>query len=626
MSYLIDNSMIPSTLLKYKGTLLPSEVVPLSAEGCAQFGNMQISVVFTGVISALTIEVFATNDATGVPQWSLIATYLPTQEVNVYSLNLAYRKVYINITNGITGNTINLVTFYAATPLVLATTATMDASITGTEQMALGRTAIVGRGRETDSAIRNVTLTNDASIRVTKGSKLYAFDDSNKLTIQSKFPLVANRLTTRVTAPATSTLVVGSSLTQVGADGGAVGAMSTFFGAPIIDNASIIVIRGSGIFTTASGASRTTRTTFGRVGLGTVGPDLAFWYNTNGVIATVSMTINVGNDSVPNIDVTLDNIVYSLVVTPSHPDYRIGCAAKIVAAFNALDTPWVARQVGDVVIFTSMTFGVAGVTGVSTLDPLFDATMTTIVEGATGSWAHVHSSSFNLNKATWWSSGSYVEYELSMMNGGHNVKLAIVDNATQDLIDVMTFTLAQKLTSSSDYPISAAAYGAGASNALYSASLSTIKGTDPSVASTIFFNVPSAYAFAGDIAYPVAILSKIASSHPNAVIRKIIVVTDQPTRVTIAMSIQSAISGTYSIDSSTTDGNINVYMHTYNPAINPLNFGFTPGPIIVATNRHSSEEFVVNMPLSVSEPITIGLCSSDFVPFAASLLIVVDYY
>lgn len=624
--YLVDNAMILSSKLKYKGALTAAQTVTLPEEQCSQFGNIQVSAIFTGAINPVTINVYATNDTTASPQWDLVATKIPAVAVNVYSINLAYRRIYVSIVNGALANTINLIALYATAPLPpdeqFPDSKTIDAAITNADLLALGRNIPMGRGRIIGSDVRNTTLSSDSSLRVTQGSKMYSFDDADRLVQQSKLIIKANRVITKATAPATSVLVAGKSITQTG--GAGVGASTVSFNAPVVDDSSIVVIRGSGSFTAGTGY---TRTSFGGIGIGTNVADFGFWYNTAGEFASVVVNIIAANDAVPTIDVVLNGITYSCNVPPPHPDYKIGCAAGIVTAFNALGAPWIARQAGNTVIFTSTAFGVAGTTSITSTDVVFDATITTVTAGALGVWTHIPTSAFNINRLTTWLSGDYVEYELSMMNGGRNVKLAIVDKDTQDLVDVLTFTSTVQFATIGSYPITIDAFDAGAVNVAYTATISTIKNTGPKkpVLSSII-NANNVFAYGGNTAFPVVFINKKSSSKYQAVIRKIVVVADQPTRVSVVVNTGSTIGGEYLITATETNDNTDTYISSYTQTLDPLNFDYTAGANVTIDNISNNGEIDINLPIDITAPVSIGLCTNDFVPTIASMMIIIDHY
>jgi hypothetical protein len=128
------------------------------------------------------------------------------------------------------------------------------------------------------------------------------------------------------------------------------------------------------------------------------------------------------------------------------------------------------------------------------------------------------------------------------------------------------------------------------------------------------------------VAYPVLIINKKATTLLNAVIRKIIIVAEEPTRISATVGVKGVINGSFIVSSQSTDGNVDAFISAYQPALDPLNFGYTAGTTVVAESLPNVGEVDVNLPLDVTKPIMIGLCTNEFVPSIANIRVIIDYY
>lgn len=625
--YLVDNSMVLSSRIKYKGTIAGNTTVNLPEEVVSQFGNVQLSIFMVTPVNPMTMTVFASNDTNGSPTWTQVASYQPSAETNIYSLNLAYRRIYVSLlTTTAASNNINLIALYSTAPLpavdITPAVKTIDDAVTNSDLLALGRNILMGRGKILFSDVSNTTISADSSLRVIDGAKMHAFDNADKLILAGKLPLENSRLVRRAAAPATTTVNDGASVIATG--GASTLATVTTLVSPVVDDNSIVVVRGSGIFTASSTGVGYTRTTYGHVGVGTSAANFGFWYNIGGRIPVATLTITSANTTNTTVDITLNGVVYSCSITLPHPDYRVGCASRIVDAFNVLGSPWLARQIGENVVFTGLAFGVTGSLAVSSPDVTFNGTMAATVAGSAGTWSFVPASTFNINTLSSWASGDYVDYEISLINNGKTAKLAVLDKATQESVDALTFTFSSPLgVMVPDNLITVAAFDTAANNVTYGLTVNVIKGTAPSrPISSVAINVPNIYAY-NQVA-PVATIQKIGTTFYNAILRKMIITTDQPTRVNVALSTGSRINGQIPYDGLTTDGYVSTSFTTYGDNLDPLLFGFIPGNIIAI--KDAPPEILLDQPINIAEPITVALGTGDFVPSNASLWLYIDYY
>jgi len=628
--YLVDNAMVLSTKLKYKGTILANATATLQDEVCSQFGNMQLSLSIKGTISPITINVYVTNDEGATPTWVLLSSYSPDQAVNVYSVNLSYRRVYVTLVNGATNNDVTFITLFGTVQLPLAeqtpTFKTIDASISNSDLMALGRNVLMGRGRVAGSAVSNVTVAADQSLRVTKGSKMYAFDDTDKL-IRLKRSIEDTPPPAEY-FPATTSITYPNGGVKIDA-AASLGASATEYVDVNVDQSSIIVARGAASFTAGTPGTAITRVMHGNVGVGTNGPDFGIWYNTGGIYPIVRATINVANDSGATVNVVLNGVTYACVISAGLPDYPIGTAKNIVTAFNNLLTPWYAVQVGvSSIFFIGMTFGVSGTTTITSADPTFDAEILSLRSGALGTWTHIPASSFNLNTMTSWASGDYLEYELSMLNGGRSIKLTVVDKVTQDLVDVCTRTFPAPVSPIVNLNTYVYAYDTGSSVLLYDAGIYAYKGSVPEKPITVSsFSINDAFAYSGPVRFPVATVFKYDQGfRRHSVLKKIVAVASQPTRLSLGASIRSTIDGTFRWSDVQTSLDVEVDTNKYDAVFDPNAYGYTEEIVVFNDNVSNIKEIDVNLPIEVDKPIIISACTGNFANSDLSLTLIVEHY
>ncbi len=630
--YLVDNAMIMSTKLKYKGPMLNGDVQTLPEEVTSQFGNMQLSLICNATPNLFDITVFATNDDGSGPTWVEVANFTPTTQSSVFSLNIAYRRVYVTLDNGGGSLNVTFITLFGSAPLPLADSVpsfkTIDDSISNTDLFALGRNILMGRGRIADSAVANVTLAADQSLRVTKASKMYSFDDTDKLVRLKRYADNLALVSQFATVGSTLDYPNNGSQVRVASTAGAT-AYATDFVDVNVDQTAILVARGAAVFTSGSTGNSITRMMHGNVGVGTNGPAFGLWYNNGGIVPIVQATVNTSNNAATTVNITLNGIVYPCVLsTAGDPDYSIGTAKKIVDAFSGLTTPWQAVQVANNIVFMGKTFGVAGTVAIASTDPTFNAGISSIIAGAAGTWTHVPSSSFNLDGMATWASGDYLQYELSMFNNGRSIKLSVVDKVTQDLVDVYTRTFSSLLTTSVSNNMVAYANDNGSSLLVYNAALYAYKGSLPTAPpTTSTFNIINIHAYSGDSPFPVVQVSKLGSANKtNAILRKIIVAAEQPTRVSVNGSLRSQIGGVFRWAAEQDDTVINILANTYDSTFDPLNYGYTSANYVINDNVSNVREIDVNMVVSVDKPLIISACTNGFAETDMSMVLIFDYY
>lgn len=631
--YLVDNAMILSTRLKFKGTIAPSATQNLPDEVCSQFGNIQLSVIFNGTINPLTINLYATNEDGGSPNWVLVSTQTPTQQSNVYSINIAYRRVYISLVNGATTNNITLITLFGTTPLPMSEQTpafkTIDATVTNSDLMALSRSVLMGRGRVPGSDISNVTISADKSLRVVQGQKMSPFDETDKLVRLKRFNENPVLLVSSGQAGTTGTSS-GSSWTINGA--GSAYYWLIDYGDSIADPSTILAMRGSCKF--VPGTTETiTRLMYGNIGVGTYGANFGVWYNVSGVVPVVVLDVSTYNDVATTVNITLGGVVYPVAISPSGSvDYAIGTAQEIANTFNSGPTPWFAVQRGSSVYFIGKTFIDAGTVAVSATGSTFSGSINAVQAGDEGTWTHVPASSFNLNNMVWWASGDNVEFELNMFNGGRSAKLAVVDKVSQELVDVWTATFATPL---SPYPstanISAYVIGATTSLTVYNASVNAMKGSiadQPTYTST--HSVSEVYAYQGTNPYPIMEVAKgtdETSALYHSVIKKIIVVADQPTRINLIGAARSTINGSFRWSNTASGSFVSVSTNGYDSTFDPSAYGYSQSDAqLLADNIAGIKEIDVNIPLVLADPIIFACDTGSFTEALLNITLIIDHY
>jgi len=617
VQYLVNNASIVSSTLNFVGSLAANQSITVGPEIAQQFGSCNLSIEL-GVIAPITFFVYATNDQSS-EVWTLIETYQPIASLQTFRLNLGYRKLQVTITCGATPITgINFMLSYSTTPLSgSATIRTIDEPLQAADQYGLGRNIVMGRSKISGSTVRNTTVAGDNSLRVIDGSKMYALSDQSTLSPQVKMQMLTGYDQTYGTVSYS-----GGQTTLTSTLGGL--SLVKTIGSVSCSNDSILVFRGAGNFTNGAAPTSEGAVYFGnkRIGIGAFGTGgLGLRYDTTGLYNIGRLAITTAVSVAGNVTITLNSSTYTLSM-PTTTSF-VETAKQIVVLFNAQQTLWYASQVGFNIYFTSrmpallstFTFG-AGTTGMTASATILDA-------GADPTYVYIDKSTFNIDTMTSWTSGSYIEFEVVLMNNGRYAKLSYIDPVTHDLCDAHVVTLTTKLGGYGNIPLQATSIDGG-SITLDSAVLSAIDDATPKrplqyytvqatgITSTNGFNE-----------FPVISVAKTSMSAPVERIKKIIVVNNNPNIVYFNLSRGSAYGGGgYTVGTLTALGDM-AYI-TSTSTVVPSGIGYISGKVVYTNTVAGSAEIDVDVGLSFGESITLTVWSGSYVTGTADISLVIE--
>lgn len=632
--YIVDNSSILSSSIKYVGSLAASTLYTTPSEVVSQFGSGILSIEL-GNLATISFAVLATNDVSS-EVWTQVAIFTPTQTITTYAINMAYRKIKVQIQSGATPLTgINFLMFYStASSSTGPTLRAINDNVTNQDMMALGRNVIMGRGKLLTSSIQNTTVASDYSLKVTKGNKLYALDEQEKLSQQVKLQMYSG-IDQGYIANAGTISYTGNQLV-LGANGATDISEVKSSGGLKCSNDSALVFRGAANFSSGTAAGSVSGLFFGdhRIGLGTSGlTGFGLFIDTTGAYPLVSLTIVGPISTSGNITVTLGGVVYTMTSVSANPDRPEDTARAITIAFNLLGAPWYASQAGPVIYFTSIEPIAAGAVAVNFGTTGAIGTIVATVAGAAPTITFIDRTTFNCDQMTGtqglpaWTSGDYVEFEISVFGNGRNYKLAIVDKNTQDLVDVQVGSLTRKFATSSSQPVVARCVGSGSSMTVSNAILYNIqdqrgypiisRGTIP---------MDYVYSLAGDFVCPIGVLSKNTLNGPNAVVKKLVIMNNGPNRTYINISVNSTMGGEqFVLTGSSSDAYVTA-AYTVAEQTSASLASYVAGRTIYSDNVAGNVELDLNLPLEAGFPWTISMASGSYVPGHFDMAFIIEYF
>lgn len=634
--YLVDNSLVLSNKIKFVGNLAPSATELVGPETVTQFGSLTLSIKLQSPLTPVSFVLQASNDPSSnlSTDWNDVGTFEPVQEINTYNVNLGYRRIRVNIVAGASAvNGINFLAFYSTSAGGTGPTLrTIDDTITNQDLLALGRNVLMGRGKLISSSIQNTTVASDSSLKVTKGSKLYALDEQENLNQQVKLQML-NNIDQKYIINAGTVNYTDGSLVMAGT-GATDGAIVKSSGNLSCSSDSVYVFRGAATFTSGSGVNSTGAVFFGdhSIGLGTSGTaGFGLFVDTTGSYPLVTLEMLTSLATTGDIIITLGGTAYTLVGVSAHPDRPEDAAAAITEDFNALANSWRASQAGTLVYFTSLNPIAAGAVAVDFGTTGATGTITATNPGASQTLTFIDRASFNCDKMAGqqglpaWASGDYVEFEISVFGAGRYYKLAIVDKETQDLVDVQVGQLPRKFGNASSNPIRAQVSGPGAALTVYNSVLYSVKDPNGTPILSSFSLDASGLWVAEGALEPVLFLSKKSISDPVALVKKMIIMNNGPGRVQLQLAKNGLLGGEGALLNSTEQDNY--IMCSYRSAgayISPITV--TDGRILVVDNVPGNQEIPLDIPLEAGNPLMLSLGSGSYVPGSIDISFIIEYY
>lgn len=617
-NYLVDNSVVLSSVLKYTSSLSSSQVVNLPEETVQQFANIVLSIQLS-IVVPVTFLVEVTNDTT----WITLSTITPLELLQTISLPINYRKLRVTITCGLTAiPSVNFYSFYltnhpGASIKKLSEQSAID------DYYALGSNTIIGQGKLILSSQTTTSISADKSMRILDGSKIYALDGQQNLTQQVRIQGTQgiDQLTTLVDA----TVSYSSNTVSLAANAGQ--ALVKSSGGIGCAAGSILILRSSAVFTNGSTGSSLSMISFGnkQIGVGTSDTGLfGMFLDTTGIYPLVTLTVTTAFSAAGNISITIGANIYNLVgmtISPTTAD----SAAQIVTVFNAIaGNIWRARQLGSIVIFTST---ICSNILVATITP--NATglvaVTAIpIAGAASTITFIDSQTFNINRPVW-TPGTYVESQITIMNNGRYGKLSIINEESQELVDVNTFTLPYKFGGQSMIPISLNCFGPDTELMVESAILSCITDSIPRdypIINANWYPMNNVYASSGNIPIPVGFLGRTTDG-PVGIIKKMLIANHSSNRIYVKLETNATVSGQFTITNSFTDGLATIVSSINETLIG--NITITSGNCLFVDNIEQ-DEVMLDIVLEVGVPIMVSVCSGTFPPGTLDISFMISYH
>ena len=621
MSLVVPNGMVVSNNFSFATVLNTGQTITKPADIVTSFSSIHMTYDFDSVPDGISFKIYATSESVAVPTYHVIDTYSPTTRYSTRVINFTARMIYLAVENGpIQPHVMTIFANYS--PISDGgSIGTIDSPITSSTSLGLTRDIIAGRGKLTTSSVSNMTMAASNSIRIVDGTLAHGYNDNVDEIV--RLTTETNDLGKFTNNGGTVTIVPGTSVTVTSGTTGLNRAVQ--FVAPVVDNNSVVVFRGDAKITASSELSGFCNVIHGHVGIGTNGPDLGLWYNTDGIMPVVVLNIAVAASTNSTVTITLNGIPYICTLTGTNPSYPASSAAEIVSAFDTLDAPWSAKQRGRLVYFYGLSPGVVGTVSLTTTDPTFNGTMTSPISGANPTWVFIPRTSFNINVMPEWVSGDTVEYEITAV--GRNIKLAVVDKNTKELKDVHVETAASPVFYYPDYHISMSTSGANAVLNVYSASIGILRGTAPKrpIRNTVA-TISTGYAYSGSTSYPVAIIVKRPLDNRPIVLKKIIIDCTYETRVTVNVATNATMNGAISPITSANTTRYVVYTIPYSASNVPSTFGYSGNDVIYSDNFLTKTTIDLNWPIDIFRALTLAVRTDGYTPTPFTYWLIFDEY
>ncbi len=636
-SYVISSSTIQSNKCNYSATMAGGMSTTLTEEVTSQFASLHMSIAFAAAPNPITINIYGSNDlSTGGTSWYLIDSNTPSAQYSVKSINITARRVYVSIGNGGSPNTVTIYTQFSTVPISSAggsgDVGTISSTISTSTSLALTRGITSGTSKIISSAVTNATVSANKALRVADASRTAVYNaDVDCLVRLSTLPSDLGKYSTGTG----STSIVSDAAIIVNGDTSSISRV-TQFTCPVVDNSSVISLRGTISCTPGTGGvGNFSGITFGHIGVGTSNTEFGVWYNLNGATPGATLITTVGASAASTVTVTLAGVAYVCNVTGTNAN-ALTTSYDIAMSFNTLNAPWVAIQQGTLVKFYGLTQFASGTVGVTTNDPTYAAVLTANPVGAAPTWTFIPRTSFNVDRMTDWVAGDIVTFEIVIV--GADARISVVDKTTKEMKDVHVFSAPSPFYYIPEYHMVMSANGVGASCTIYDASINALKGTIPTptpVNGTIASSLGptrgsirmsgTAFAYAGTVAYPVAMIVKRPEDLRPVVLKKIIIDCAIDTRVTVIISGNSMVSGTSSVGTLTATPRCNILTYPYS-ATPSTALVYVPVSRLYSESVAGKGEVNLNMPLDIFRSIMLTLRSDDYTPTMVTYWLVFDEY
>lgn len=638
-SYVISSSTVQSNKCNYSATMAGGMSTTLAEEVTSQFASLHMSIAFAAAPNPITINVYGSNDlSTGGTTWYLIDSNTPSSQYSVKSINITARRVYVSIANGGSSNTVTIYTQFSTVPISSSggggsggDVGTITSTISTSTSLALTRGITSGTSKIISSAVTNATISANKALRVTDTATAVYEDNVDCLVRLSTLPSDLGKYSTGTG----STSIVSDAAIIVNGDTASISRVVQFT-CPVVDNSSVISLRGTIACTPGTGGvGNFSGITFGHIGVGTSNAEFGVWYNLNGATPGATLITTVGASATSTVTVTLAGVAYVCNVTGTNAN-ALTTSYDIAMSFNTLNAPWVAIQQGTLVKFYGLTQFSSGTIGVTTTDPTYAGVVTSNPTGSAPTWTFIPRTSFNVDRMTDWVAGDIVTFEIVVV--GADARVSVVDRTTKEMKDVHVFSAASPFYYIPEYHMVMSANGVGASCTIYNASINAIKGTTPTptpmngtIASSLGPTRGSvrmsstAFAYAGTVAYPIAMIVKRPEDLRPVVLKKIIIDCAIDTRVTLIISGNSMVSGTSSVGTLTATPRCNILTYPYS-ATPATALVYVPVSRLYSENIAGRGEVDLNMPLDIFRSIMLTLRSDDYTPTMVTYWLVFDEY
>lgn len=613
INYLVNNSVVLSGITKYAAALTSGQIFVCPEEAIQQFATATFSVQLSTVVPVTFLA-----EVTNATTWNTLIEFNPTELIFTINVPINYKKLRVTITCGLTPiASVNFCTFYS-TNAPGATLKEAGQDITANDLFALGTNNLTGTNKNINSSNILATLSADHALRTVDSTKIYALDQQQWLTQQVQ---IQNILGIDQTFEDTGLIIYAGSVNMTA------NSMIRSAGNINYGSSSILVLRMSGTFTNGSNSSSLATISIGPNAIGFGAYDtgsFGLFYSSTGQYPVITVLVTTAFVSGGTIQVTIGTNTYpvpGMVASTSTSD----SAAQIVTAFNAIVTNnlYRAAQYGSTVIFTGISqINVSGAsinpaaTGLVTIS-------TVTVTGTTSVNTFIDSTNFNIAPFQW-TSGNYMELQLTVMNNGRYIKLSGVNEITQELVDLTTAVLPYRF-GSSVMPINAVCLGTSTEMSIDNAILYSVTDNIPRAPTVIGMNVlrmNNISVQTGSLGIPVGFISR-TNTGPVAIIKKVSIM-NHSANVIYAMVSRGSVKGPVVFD-TTSVGTYASAVYTVSAVpIGSLTIDY--GNILFSMVAQESFEQELGYPLETGSSLMVSVCSGTYIEGTADIVFFIEYH
>lgn len=611
-NYLVNNSIVLSSNIKYNAALSASQVFVSPEDNIQQFGSVTFSIQLSALVP-VTFLVEVSNATT----WQTLVSFNPDNTMFTLQRPISYKKMRVTITCGLTPITlVNFCTLYStdlAGPSLKEPQATFSA--TDLYSLSLGQT--IGPTKMVNSSTIYGTLSADRAVRTLDSTKTYALDGQQNMTQQVQLQNVLGPDQTYLNA-GNVTYTNGISMTP--------DSVIRSSGNINYGSSSILVLRASGTFLNGTDNTSLATVSIGANGIGFGAFDtgsFGIFYSSGGQFPVATTVVTGPITTGGSIQVTIGTNVFTvsgLTISSTVCD----SAAQITAGFNAdaANSLYRARQYGSTVIFVgTVAVNVSGIsinpgaTGLTT-------TNTVTVTGVPSVFTFIDSNDFNILPFQW-TPGNYLELQLTVQNNGRYIKLSAVNEGTQELVDLTTAILPYRFGQST-MPIIATCTGPNTAMTIDNAILYSITDTlprGPQVIGTDILQMNNVPVQTGNLGVPIGFISRTGTG-PVAVLKKIVVMNHGPSRLYLMLS-KGIVAGPNILDSSSAGTYVSI---NYTTSVVPIgSMTIVYGQVIYADNIDTSE-ILLNWPIETGMSLMVSVSAGTFTSSTADIVFFVEYH